>query len=136
MDNFVYHQILSFIPAILIRYFWNNLFIFFPCITFFNVICNCLSLFSFNRCHCYYIIILRLLVDNIVIFNRFNHRIQVFLIVSRSSSRTSVLHLFCKGNLILHNSTSIGFIKFQALLFCIKLLFSIRQAIDIFIGGV
>lgn len=133
MDKFVHQQITSLIPAISIHRFSNGLCIFFARVTFFNVICSHLSLFFFNSCHCYLMIIICLLGGNIVILDSFSQLIQVLLAAPESSVLVSILHFLCKRTPILHNSTSVCHVKLQALLFCTFLLFSIRQPIDILV---
>lgn len=118
------HKIPSLIPAILIHCFLNSFSIFFARVTYLNLICSCFSPFFLNHYHCYLTIIIHLLVGHIVILNSFSQLIQVFLAILESSSRDFILHFLCKSTSIFYNSTNIGCVKFQALLFCAKQLFS------------
>lgn len=73
---------------------------------------------------------------DIVISDRFSQLIQFPLAAPGSSPGASILHLLGEDTTILYNSTSVGCVKLQALLFCAKLLFSMGQAIDVLVESV
>ena len=71
-----------------------------------------------------------------MILHRFNQLIQIFFAISKNFLEASIIHYFCKCIIIFYNSNSVNYVKFQVLLFYAKLLFSIEQAINIFIKSV
>lgn len=135
-NNFVHYQISTLILTILICCFSNVFCIFFACIISSNVIYNYFSLFIFNCCYYYLTIILYLLISNIVILDEFSQLIYIFFAVLESFPRSFSLYFLYKSTSILHNNTSVGYIKLQALLFYAKLLFSIGQAINILVESI
>lgn len=122
---------MSLIPAILICCFSNSFCIFFTFVISLNIICSRLSLFSFNSCYPYLIIIFCLIISNIIILDRFGQLIQVLFIIPGSFSRAFIFYFLYKYTFILYNSTNLYCIKLQALLFSTKLLFFIVKAINI-----
>lgn len=126
----------NLISAILIRSFSNSFCIFFARITLFDIIISPLSLFSFNCYHCYFTIVLCLLIDDIVILDKLSQLIQVLFVSLGSPSGVSILHLLSKDTLILYNSPSRCYLKLQAFVFYVNLLSSKERAINVLVKNI